>query len=83
MPQGLLIREAIRHWEVMAQHPCYADSPDMPVPFADKGLTGMNAEDDRYCGSSLVMTDLFLPSVSVYQARPDIPNPESRIGSEQ
>ena len=83
MPQGSLIREAIRHWEVMAQHPCYADSPDMPVPFADKGLTGMNAEDDRYCGSSLAMTDLFLPSVSVYQARPDIPNPESRIGSEQ
>jgi hypothetical protein len=51
MPQGLLIREAIRHWEVMAQHSCYADSPDMPVPFADKGLTGMNAEDDWYCGS--------------------------------
>ena len=68
---------------MMAQHPSYADSPDMSVPFADKGLTGMNAEDDRYCGSSLAMTDLFLPSVSVYQARPDIPNPESRIGSEQ
>ena len=52
MPKGLLIREAIRHWEVMAQHPCYADSPDMSVPFADIGLTGMNAEDEWYCGSS-------------------------------
>ena len=30
----------------MAQQPCYADSPDMPVPFAGKGLTGMNAEDE-------------------------------------
>ena len=66
MPQGLLIREAIRHWEVMAQHSCYADSPDMPVPFAGKGLTGMNAEDEWCCGSSLSMTDLVLPSVSVY-----------------
>ena len=52
MPQGLLTREAIRFFEVMAQHPCYGDSPDMPAPFVDKGLTGMNAEDDRYCGSS-------------------------------
>ena len=30
----------------MAQQTCYADSPDMPVPFAGKGLTGMNAEDE-------------------------------------
>ena len=30
---------------MMAQQTCYADSPDMPVPFAGKGLTGMNAED--------------------------------------
>jgi len=52
MPKGLLIREAKRHWEVMAQQTCYADSPDMSVPFADKGLTGMNAEDGWYCGSS-------------------------------
>ena len=29
------------------------------------------------------VTDLFLLSVSVYQAWPDIPNPESRIWSEQ
>ena len=50
--QGLLIREAIRHWEVMAQHSCYADSPDMSVPCADKGFTGMNAEDEWYCDSS-------------------------------
>jgi len=50
----------------MAQQTCYADSPDIPVPFAGKGLTGMNAEDDWYCGSSLSMTDLVLPSVSVY-----------------
>ena len=28
----------------MAQQTCYADSPDMPVPFAGKDLTGMNAE---------------------------------------
>ena len=68
MPQGLLIREAIRHWEVMAQHPCYADSPDMSVPLADKGLTGMNAKNEWCCGSSWAMTDLVLPSVSVYQA---------------
>ena len=66
MPQGLLIREAIRHWEVMAQHSCYADSPDMPVPFAGKGLMGMNAEDEWCCGSSWAMTDLVLSSVSVY-----------------
>ena len=50
----------------MTQQPCYADSPDMPVPFAGKGLTGMNAEDEWCCGSSLY-----------------IPNPESRIWSEQ
>ena len=67
----------------MTQQPCYADSPDMPVPFAGKGLTGMNAEDEWCCGSSLSMTDLVLTSVSVYQALPDIPNPESRIWSEQ
>ena len=67
----------------MAQQPCYADSPDMPVPFAGKGLMGMNAEDEWCCGSSWAMTDLVLPSVSVYQAWPDIPNPESRIGPEQ
>ena len=53
---------------MMAQHPSYADSPDMSVPFADKGLTGMNAEDEWCCGSSLAMTDLVLSSVSVYQA---------------
>ena len=29
----------------MAQQNCYADSPDMTVSLADKGLTGMNAED--------------------------------------
>ena len=46
----------------MAQQTCYADSPDMPVPFAGKGLTGMNAEDEWW----LAMTDLVLPSVSVY-----------------
>lgn len=50
----------------MAQQTCYADSPDMLVPFAGKGLTGMNAEDEWCCGSSLSMTDLVLPSVSVY-----------------
>lgn len=50
----------------MAQQTCYADSPDMPVPFADKDLTGMNAEDEWCCGSSWAMTDLVLPSVSVY-----------------
>ena len=66
MPKGLLIREAKRHWEVMAQQTCYADSPDMPVSFAGKGLTGMNAEDEWCCGSSWAMTDLVLPSVSVY-----------------
>ncbi len=47
----------------MAQHYCYADSPDMSVPCADKGFTGMNAEDEWCCGSSLAMTDLVLPSV--------------------
>ena len=67
----------------MAQQTCYADSPDMPVPFAGKGLTGMNAEDEWCCGSSGTMTDLVLPKVSVYQAQPDTPNPESRIWSEQ
>lgn len=50
----------------MAQQTCYADSPDMPVPFAGKGLTGMNAEDEWCCGSSWAMTDLVLLSVSVY-----------------
>ena len=43
---------------------------------------GMNA-GDGYCGSSYAMTDLVLPKVSVYQAQPDTPNPESRIWSEQ
>ena len=43
---------ATRPFEVMAQQTSYADSPDMSVPCADKGLTGMNAEDDWYCGSS-------------------------------
>ena len=68
MPQGLLIREATRTFEVMAQQTCYADSPDMAVPCADKGLTGMNVEDEWYWGSSWAMTDLVLPRVSVYQA---------------
>ena len=65
-PQGIPECGAKRNWKVMAQQTCYADSPDMPVPFAGKGLTGMNAENEWCCGSSLSMTDLVLPSVSVY-----------------
>ena len=80
-PKGTLKLETKRDWKVMAQQTCYADSPVMPLPFADIRPHGMNA-DDGYCCSSWAMTDLFLPKVSVYQARPDTPNPESRIWSE-
>ena len=61
--------EPIGTLKVMAQHPCYADSPMMPLPLADKRPHGMNA-DGGYCCSSCAMTDLVLPKVSVYQARP-------------
>ena len=49
--------EPIGTLKVMAQHPCYADSPVMPLPFADIRPHGMNA-DDGYCCSSWAMTDL-------------------------
>ena len=39
-PSGTLKDETKRDYEVMAQHPCYADSPVMPLPLADKDLTG-------------------------------------------
>ena len=65
----------------MAQQTCFADSPVMSLPLADKRPHGMNA-DVGYCCSSWAMTDLVLPKVSVYQAWPDTPNPESRIWSE-
>ena len=55
----------------------------MPVPFAGKGLTGMNAEDEWCCGSSLSMTDLVLLSGFGILGLPNIPNPESRIWFEQ
>ena len=39
-PKGTLKLETKRDYVVMAQHPCYADSPEMPLPLADKDLMG-------------------------------------------
>ena len=38
--KGLPDMKPIGTMKVMAQHPCYADSPMMPLPLADKDLTG-------------------------------------------
>ena len=39
-PKGTLKHETKRDYEVMAQQTCYADSPLMTLPLADKDLTG-------------------------------------------
>ena len=39
-PKGTLKLEGQGDYVVMAQHPCYADSPMMPLPLADKDFTG-------------------------------------------
>ena len=39
-PSGTPIYGVKRDLEVMAQQTCYADSPVMPLPCADKDLTG-------------------------------------------
>ena len=38
-PKGTLKLETNRGWKVMAQQTCYADSPVMLLPLADKDLT--------------------------------------------
>ena len=81
-PQGLLIREAIRLSEGDGSAYLLSRLSLDAASLCRQRPHGMNA-GDGYCGSSDAMTDLVLPKVSVYQAQPDTPNPESRIWSEQ
>ena len=72
--KGLLIREAIRHTRMRSQKELESDGTATLLCRLSRHASsvcwqrphGMNAEDEWCCGSSLSMTDLVLPSVSVY-----------------